>query len=123
MESVAIQMKNILDEYSEEVQTATNNAIKTVSRDSALKLQSSSPKNNGDYASGWAVKRQTTRGHILGAVVYNRKHPGLTHLLENGHVSANQYGTYGRVAARPHIKQVEQWAINELQEEIERQLP
>lgn len=37
-------------------------------------------------------------------VVYNKEHYRLTHLLENGHIIKNAYGTYGRTAPRPHVK-------------------
>ena len=36
-------------------------------------------------------------------VVYSEKHYRLTHLLENGHVIRNKYGTYGRASAIKHI--------------------
>jgi len=56
------------------------------------------------------------------AVVHNTKHYQLTHLLENGHVVRNKKGTYGRAPAIKHIAPVEEWANNELPNEIERSL-
>ena len=117
-ESVTVQMQRILDEYDDEVKQVSRESMKEEARDASKKLRAGSPKKTGAYASGWGSKQldaDTT-------VVYNKKMPGLTHLLENGHVIRNKKGTYGRAPAHPHIKPVEQWAINELPAEIEREL-
>lgn len=121
-ESVSVQMQKILDEYSREVQDATNSAIDKTARESARMLKSSSPKKSGDYASGWRVKTLDKHGRINNKVVYNAKAPGLTHLLENGHVIKNKKGTYGRTRPVKHIKPVELWAQTALVDEIEAKL-
>ena len=55
-------------------------------------------------------------------VVHNTNHFQLTHLLENGHVVINLYGTYGRTNGKKHIKPVEEWANNEIVSRITREL-
>lgn len=57
----------------------------------------------GDYANSWVWKMQDDKIGEYG-VVYNKEHYRLTHLLENGHLIKNAYGSYGRTAPRPHIK-------------------
>ena len=115
-ESIAVQMKNILNEYSEEVQQVTEREIEKTSREAVLKLRDSSPrnprgKNPGRYARGWAVKKEGR----LTSVVYNRTDYQLTHLLENGHAvkpDPKHPGKKSRVEGIKHIKPVEEWVQN-----------
>ena len=121
-ESIAVQIGRIFDEYSKEVVDAANSSIDSVSKQSVQKLRSTSPKKTGSYARGWGTKVEGGFGGIRTIIVHNRTDYQLTHLLEKGHVIRNKKGTYGRAPAHPHIKPVEEWAINELPEEIERKL-
>lgn len=121
-QELTVEIGKFLKEYSEEVAKATQDAINKVTRETVKKLKETSPKNKGEYARSWA-SRQSTRayGGVVGKTVYN-KQGRLTHLLENGHVSRNQFGTYGRVRPYVHIKPVEEWAKKELEDEITRRL-
>ena len=125
--SLEVQMKNILQEFNQEVQNATNNAINSTSKESVQKLKNTSPKGSPHrrrYAEGWSVKRTqegSSRG-IQTAIVHNRTNYQLTHLLENGHVIRNGKGEYGRTHPIKHIEPVEEWANDELVNEIERKL-
>ena len=122
-ESVAVQMQEILDEYSQEVTDATNDAINSTAKETVRKLKNTSPKKSGKYARGWTLKREKGSGSvkIKDVTVYNKQYQ-LTHLLENGHVVRNAKGTYGRTNGIKHIKPVEEWANSELPLEIEREL-
>lgn len=117
--SLTVQMQDLLNEYVREVDEAAKNAIKSVAKESAQMLRGTSPKGPNGYAGGWRTKKLSDKA----IVVHNGKMPGLTHLLEHGHVSRNQFGTYGRVRAIPHIKPVEVWANAELQNRIMKELP
>lgn len=108
--SVEIQMKKLLDQVDKEVQEAMDESMKQVAKESVSKLKSSSPRKTGKYARGWTTKQIDKNG----IVVHNSKHYQLTHLLENGHVIRNKYGTYGRTSGIKHIQPVEQWAGDEL---------
>lgn len=121
-ESVSVQMNKIIDEYTRRVKNANRAAIQRVGRETANKLKSASPRKSGKYASGWRVKKIKDGGDVVDVVVHNVNAPGLTHLLENGHVVRNKKGTFGRAPAHKHIKPVEEWANNELPLEIEREL-
>lgn len=106
-EHIAIEIENIIEEYNEEVKRAVIEAAEEAAEVTARTLKSSSPKRDrgkgrGKYARGWTYKRQRD-GTLVSYVVYNKNQPGKTHLLEFGHVARNQYGTYGRVRAIPHI--------------------
>ncbi len=117
-DSVAEQLTRILDDYGDEVKNVARKDAKKAGRETAKELKNVSPKDTGEYASGWAAK-QVDEDTVT---VYNRKMPGLAHLLEKGHLIRNKKGTYGRAPAHPHIKPVEQWANSELPAEIERAL-
>lgn len=97
--SVAVQLGAILNEYAENVQEIAQKGMKRASSDTAKKLRSSSPRKTGEYSSGWTSKRLDSDTYVT----YNSKMPGLTHLLEDGHVIRNKKGEYGRVAGRKHI--------------------
>ena len=119
--SVALQMQDILDDYSKDVKEATNDAIEKTSKESVRKLKNTSPKKSGEYAKGWKLKKDRGRDGIATVTVHNKIYQ-LTHLLENGHVVRNAKGTYGRTNGIKHIAPVEEWAESELQQEIERKL-
>lgn len=109
--SVSIQMKEILDAFNDKVNDALEKAADSVAEESVSKLQNTSPRRSGAYASGWTVKKESPKE----VIVHNSDHYQLTHLLENGHVVRNKKGTYGRAPAHKHIKPVETWANNEFQ--------
>ena len=116
--SVEIQLQQIMDEYQVKVQTVARGACRKVAGKLGRTLRSTSPRKTGEYASGWGVK-------VLNAdtfVVYNKKMPGLTHLLENGHVIKNKYGVFGRAPAHKHIEPAADAAQEELITEIEARL-
>lgn len=121
-ESIAVQIQKILDEYNEDVKQAANQSIEKVAKEGVSKLRATSPKRKGKYARGWGLKREGGIGGIITVIIHNKTAYQLTHLLERGHVIRNKKGIYGRAPAHPHIKPVEEWAINELPAEIEREL-
>lgn len=91
-----------LTEYCQEVQDCVDAAAKEAAELTQRQLKASSPKKKGKYGRGWRVKKKEVAG-LVSYVVYNGLRPGLTHTLEHGHLARNQYGTFGRVRAIPHI--------------------
>lgn len=118
-DSVTVQMQQLLDEINKDVEKSMKRNVNSVAKEAVQKLRNSSPKKTGDYASGWATKKQGE----MDVVVYNRKAPGLTHLLENGHIIRNKKGTFGRVSGKKHIKPVEEWANDELPRRVMEDIP
>lgn len=113
------ELGRILDEYMDDVEETASKVINQVAKEAAQKLKDTSPGDKaGKYADGWKVKK----GKKLDAVVYNATRPGLTHLLEESHPIRNQYGTWGRSTARPHIAPVREWAEEEVVKRIEEAL-
>lgn len=108
-----IQIDEILTEYAEKVKKTAEKDIKAVAKECVQKLKATSPVESGRYASGWTAKKDGN-----GMVVYNKAQPGLTHLLEHGH----NLRQGGRWKGEPHIKDVEEWAIDELPKRIQEDL-
>lgn len=94
-----------LAEYTDEIEKGLEIEKKTVAEKAVQALKTTSPKGaTGDYAKGWATS------NIKGKqVVHNKTDYQLTHLLEYGHAKRNG----GRVAAKPHIRPVEEKAVND----------
>lgn len=110
-DDIAVQMDRILDDIAEDASKASRAALKSVTKQCVSKLKATSPKGKntkqkGRYAKGWRARIEETD-----AIVYNATDPGLTHLLEKGHVIVK---TGKRSKAVPHIKPVEEWAAEEL---------
>lgn len=104
---IAKQLKAYTSEVTEQIQESQ----KTVAKEGANKLKQTSPKDTGEYAKGWRVKKQDKT-----FVIHNATNYQLTHLLEKGH--ANVGG--GRTAPRVHIAPVETEVIEKFTSDVER---
>lgn len=116
------QIEEILEDYGKSIAEELREATQSVIKEGAKQLKSSSPIRTGKYAGSWKSKIEADGSGAIAVVhgrIYNKDHYRLTHLLENGH--AKRGG--GRVAARPHIGAVNDWAqeevIKRLKEKIE----
>ena len=121
VQGLQIQLFEILDQYREELHEDIIRITEDIGKKTVSELKSKSPKapGGGEYARSWK-KRKIGKSKI---VIYNEKHYQLTHLLEKGHISANQYGTYSkRVEAIPHIEPVEEKMIKEYMQELIREI-
>ncbi len=118
IDDLAREVMKGLDEYAdfttEEVKKAVRKAGNTVRRE----IQENAPKNTGDYAKSWAVKKVRESSHTLELVVHSKNCYQLTHLLEFGHCLRNG----GRTRAMPHIAPAEEKGIEQLEKQIERSI-
>ena len=116
--SLADTIMDTLEEYAgivaEDVKQAVKDAGDVVKDD----IRSHAPKDTGDYAKSWAVKKMKETSSSLTVAVHSGNRYQLAHLLEFGH--AKRGG--GRVAARPHIASAEQKGMEYLEEEIRKAL-
>lgn len=119
-------MNAALTEYVQEVQTAIDESAKYAAESTARDLKATSPKREkgrgrGKYAKGWKVKK-IKDGMMVSYIVYNANDPGLTHTLEHGHVVRNQFGTYGRAEAKPHIGKAAASGTQEFERDVKEKL-
>ena len=118
VDQLSDEIMDALEEYKEMTDEVVQTAVDTVSKETKKIVQAGSPVQTGGYQKGWAVKKTSAKAGQVSITVYNRKKPGLTHLLEKGH--AKRGG--GRVAGQPHIAPAEQYAVSELENKIKRRL-
>ena len=111
-----------LMKYSEVTREQFEKIARDVAKEGAKRLKTTSPRGRGSkkghYADGWTVTAQKSGVNEFSFVIHNKKKPGLTHLLENGH----QLRSGGRARAFPHIEQVETWCMQEYEKRIEAEL-
>lgn len=113
---LADEIMDVLNEYKEVTDEAVESAVTKVSKETKEIAKSGSPVDSGGYQKGWAVKKTSEKAGKVTVTVYNRKKPGLTHLLEKGHALRNG----GRAAAKPHIAPAEDYAVSELESAVKR---
>lgn len=107
-------LEDYADLAAEDVKQAVREAGETVKKE----ISAHAPRNTGDYAKSWAVKKTKETSSSLTLTVHSRNRYQLAHLLEFGH--AKRGG--GRVPGKIHIAPAEEKGIRQLEEEIERRL-
>ena len=119
---VNVQLNKILKEYTDELEVEAQQAFKDVGKETKKELTDKSRqlfhhKSQKHYADGW---RYTVRGKGLALVltVYNATKPGLTHLLENGHMILIRGKNFGRSKAFKHIEPAEKNVIDKLMKRL-----
>lgn len=123
----AAQCKKVFAEVGEKIDHVTEESMSAIAKETAQRIRTEARvkrglHNTGKYASGWRVKKGRGKGRLPGFTVYNASAPGLTHLLEFGHVIRNAKGTYGRTNGIPHIKPAEMWATQEIMRKLNTKL-
>lgn len=112
-----LDVKNILDEYSQEIQEGIEEDAKDVAKQAVSDLKTTRDTytiRTGKYNKGWAVNTKKGRG-IINCTVWNATDWRLTHLLENGHVTRNG----GKTRAFVHIKPIEEKYVNKYIDDVE----
>lgn len=114
-----LDIKEILNEYSCDIQEAITEEAQTIAKKGVAELKNNSPKKSGKYRKGWRVK--TTKGaNYVECVIHNATEWQLTHLLEKPHVIRNKYGTWGTSTPQVHIEPVEKKCISEYEKNVEK---
>lgn len=114
-----IDIKKILDTYSNDIEEGIELVTKDISKEAMTDLQNTKSTyqvRTGKYNKGWKVNTKKGRGYI-NCTVYNATDWQLTHLLEKGHITRN--GTT-RTRAFPHIAPVEEKYVDKYVQEVER---
>lgn len=111
-------LKDLLDEYGDDVFHALIESTEEVTKASRNKLRTAGGFQNrtGRYRKGWRADISKTRGGCIGTV-YNATDYQLTHLLEHGHdVKTSKAGpVIGHAPEFPHISGVNDWAIEQFE--------
>lgn len=114
-----IDIKKILDTYSNDIEEGIELVTKDISKEAMTDLQNTKSTyqvRTGKYNKGWKVNTKKGRGYI-NCTVYNATDWQLTHLLEKGHITRN--GTT-RTRAFTHIAPVEEKYVDKYVQEVER---
>ena len=122
IDNLAGEVIKLMEEYASEVAADVKAEAKAVAKEAVKELKQTSPEGpgskKGHYKDGWASKVESENAVSVGIRIYNRKKPGLTHLLEKGH--AKRGG--GRVEGQPHISTAEENAIENYEKRLKERL-
>lgn len=120
LDTFSTELKKILDEYADEVTENVQEITKKVARKGAQAVKNESLNifkdvhlKKGRYGSGWTTTMETGRFSAQG-IIYNKKYPGLPHLLEHGHAMRGG----GRTPGKAHIAPVEKKIVEMYEKEI-----
>ena len=118
VDDLASAISEALQEYrdlaAEDMNRVINEAGKTIRKE----IKARAPKESGQYAKSWRVKKIHEDSQSVELMVYSPKRYFLTHLLEHGHAKRNG----GRVSARPHIASAEEVGEEKLMKDLEKAL-
>lgn len=118
IDNLANEIMEGLKEYADLASDDVKKAVRKAGNAVRKEISENAPKDTGAYAKSWSVKKTKETSNSLEVTVYSKNRYQLAHLLEHGH--AKRGG--GRVAARPHIAQAEQSAVETLDSEIAKAL-
>ena len=122
IDSLGTEIAKMMEEYASEVAADTKAEARAVAKETVKELKKTSPdgpgSRKGHYKDGWASKVESENAVSIGIRIYNKKKPGLTHLLEKGH--AKRGG--GRVSGIPHIAPAEQRAAVDYEKRLKARL-
>lgn len=111
-----------LQEFNEACQEDVKETAVEVAKEAAEKLKEDSPvgkgSKKGHYKDGWTYTVGKDSAYKSGVTIHNKKKPGLTHLLENGH--AKRGG--GRVEGMEHIRPVEESIEKEFEKKLKERI-
>jgi hypothetical protein len=93
----AVLIDKALDDYTTEITAEMFKAMSKAGKMAKRDVVNASPEGPNGYAKGWTIRTKREK-YGCNVLIYNKTHPGLTHLLENSHIIANQNGTHGRTS-------------------------
>lgn len=105
------EISKVLNDYADDVEKNIKKIQAKVANKGAAALRNKSKDTfdgTGTYAKGWTTTVKKAGKHYSSNIIYNKKQPGLTHLLEHGHVLKAGGRTLGYVKGREHIAPVEE---------------
>lgn len=107
-------VQKVLEEYQTEVSEAVIEALQETADEATDTLHTAGAFDGTKYRASWTNEIKKKKFYA-DAVVYNKKHYQLTHLLEFGHATVNGGRTFGY----PHIDPVNARAGEVFAEKLE----
>lgn len=107
----------IVEDFIDECEEDVKKAVREVGKEAAEKLKTETPAGAGRYhdwgayQQGWTATTKATDLDSAEVIIHNTTKPGLTHLLERGHVNADGKT---RAKAFKHIEPVAEEAMEDL---------
>lgn len=122
-EKLSAEIDKILDDYGKGVLNGVDEALKQLAnkgRNAVRKnARAVTSKKRRKYSNGWMYQMQTGSNRwAASAVIYNKKQPGLAHLLEHGHAKVGG----GRTRTLEHILPVEEQLSEEALSVIKKEI-
>lgn len=115
---LADAIMDTLEEYADLAAEDVKQAVKDAGETVRKEIRANAPKDTGNYAKSWAVRKTKEASSSLTLTVHSKNRYQLAHLLEFGH--AKRGG--GRVSAQPHIAAAEAKGMEQLEDEIRKAL-
>lgn len=115
-EEMGIEIAQALKDYTDEVKKAIEDEIEATSKEIREDVERFAPKKTGKYSEGFAIKKVSSMGETK-RIIYNKAKPGLTHLLEVGHMKSNKKG---KVDGRPHLRPAYDKHVPKMEKRIQR---
>ena len=112
-----LDVKEILNEYSQDVQEGIEEEGQSVAKEIVKELKNHEGTykiRTGKYNKGWRINTKAGRGYF-NHTVWNATDWQLTHLLENGHATRNG----GKTRAFEHIKPIEKKYVKQFENDVE----
>ncbi len=110
VDELADAIEEGLKEYGNIATDVVKKSVKKAGATVRKEISANAPKNTGEYAKSWAVKKVKETANALTMVVRSKNRYQIAHLLEHGHAKRNG----GRVKAILHIKEAEKKGEDEL---------
>lgn len=111
-------MKEILENYTDEVMHGVNEILEEVGEEAAEELHTAGNFKGTKYRRDWTSETEKKRT-FLSVKVFNKKYYRLTHLLENGHKIVKKGQKVGEAKDFPHIEAVNDKAQEKAVKRIE----
>ena len=115
---LADAIMDTLEEYADLAAEDVKQSVKDAGETVRKEIRANAPKDTGNYAKSWAVRKTKETSSSLTLTVHSKNRYQLAHLLEFGH--AKRGG--GRVSAQPHIAAAEAKGMEQLEDEIRKAL-
>ena len=125
LDDIAYEVNRMLNDYGQDAQKAVVETVEEVTKDTVKEVKKNATAQGwgSDYVKGWTSKIEY-RGtlSVCEGVVYNKKTPGLVHLLELGHdivyLNGNKNAGSARARAYEHVLPAQEHAADLMLDKI-----